>query len=235
MNHKGKIILLGIVGLIFVICILNAFNNQKKKKEAFEECKNTAEQICIENNIDVIDISIQYSQKYEEYDVYMLYVEGSFSNVDLSNVYNLVKRIDVLMIDYDSTLLLTQIKLNDSIYELDILNDKILTCDDKEVYTYVSEKDKSMKETLKSKLPYEGLAEEYIGYTKLGEPDEKEYSANYTGMIERARHIDYIWHDSNGTKIAEATVRHWDFKTKSVVDGYVSDIWISYKLKDRNY
>lgn len=228
---KNKIVVIGIIILVIAIFSINGWQKSVKKEEAFEKCKQEAMSICEEQGVSDIDIKISYSQKYEEYDVYMLTVNGTFADIPLANIYHLVKSVDSLMIDYDATLLLTNVKLNNKVYELDILNDKELMCNDVVVYTYVSETEKSMKETLKDKLPYEGLAEEYISYTKLGEP-EKEYCRDYTKLQERARYITYTWRDDNGNKVAEATVRHWDFKTKSHVEGYISDMWFSSKYSN---
>ena len=198
--------------IVLVIVLLSVYNREAKKKKAFDSCINTAKQMCIDNNITVNDISIQYFQQYKEYDVYTLYVDGRSSGASMLDLYNLVRRIDNLMVDYKNTLLLSNIIVNGNKYELDALNDKVLTCDDKEVYTFVSEEDKKMKDVLKSKYPYEGLLEEYIGGTILGEPDEKEYSRDYSKMQERARWIIYTWYDSKGVKKCEVRVSAWDGK-----------------------
>lgn len=231
MKNKKGIVIIGIMIVFIAIFSINGWQKSVKKEEAFDKCKQDAKGICEEQGVLDVDIKISYSQKYEEYDVYMLTVNGTFEDIPLGNIYKLVKSVDSLMIDYDDTLLLTTVNLNNKVYALDTLNEKELTCDDVVVYTYVSETEKSMKETLKDKLPYEGLKEEYIGYTKLGEP-EKDFCRDYTKLQERARYITYTWRDGNGNKIAEATVRHWDFETKKYVEGYISDMWFSSKYSN---
>ena len=62
-----KFILVGTLGLIvLVIVLLSVYNREAKKKKAFDSCINTAKQMCIDNNITVNDISIQYFQQYKE-------------------------------------------------------------------------------------------------------------------------------------------------------------------------
>ena len=223
-----KTIFVGTIGLMVLIIVLFfVYSREAKKKEAFDSCISTAKQICLDNNITVNDISIKYSKQYKEYNVYTLYVDGRSSKASMLDLYNLVRRIDNLIVDYEDTLLLSNIIVNGNKYELDVLNDKILTCDDKEVYTFVSEEDKKMKDVLKSKYPYEGLLEKYIGDTILGEPDKKEYSRDYSKKQERARWITYTWYDSKDVKKCEVRVSAWDAKNKKRVEPYVKyvDFW----------
>lgn len=218
---KQKLIRYGLIALIIAICGLIVFSKHQKKEQAFNECKNKAKQICEENGIKDVNIDISYSKKYEGYNIYTLHINGSFTNVDMANIYRLVKRIDAQTLDYDSTLLLSHIRLNGSTYKLDTLDENKLMCDNEVVYTYISETEKSLQAHYKDKLPYEGLLVEYINYTKLGEPDEVEYNNH---LRAERRYMVYTWKDENGKTIARAQADY--------MDGRVYDVWINDDYKE---
>ena len=134
------------------------------------------------------------------------------------NLYNLVSSIDRLMIDYDDTLLLSHIQINGNTYELDVLNDKILTCNDKEVYTYVSEEDKEKQKRYADDYPFVGMREEYLRCTILGEPDSVEKCRDFDKLQARAKSKEYKWEETDEHRWWKATVFYTDNKTGKVTD-----------------
>ena len=219
MSNKRKYIWLGTVILLAVIILIfNAYSKEAKRKEAFNNCIDTAKQICADNNVDINDISIQYSQQYDGYDVYTIYVDGKSSTASMLDLYNLVKSIDNLMIDYDDTLLLSHIKINGNTYGLDVLNEKILTCNNKDIYTYVSEEDKEKQNRYANKYPFVGMREEYLRYTILGEPDSIEKCRDFNSLVPRARSKEYEWETTDNHGWWKVTVFYTDNKTGKVTD-----------------
>ena len=219
MENKRKHLIFAVVGVVVLtIVALFIYNKEAKKKEAFNNCIDTAKQICADNNVEVNDISIRYSQQYDEYDVYTIYVDGSTSNASMLNLYNLVSSIDRLMIDYDDTLLLSHIQINGNTYELDVLNDKILTCNDKDIFTYVSEEDKEKQKRYANEYPFVGMREEYLRYTILGEPDSVEKCRDFDKLVPRAQSKEYEWEATDKHGWWKVTVFYTDNKTGKVTD-----------------
>ena len=62
------------------------------------------------------------------------------------------------------------------------------------------------KEKDGNKMPFEGLEEEYISCTKLGEPSSVELSQDFYAMKYIRRTKAYLWHDAEGNLICKATV-----------------------------
>lgn len=232
MERKNKLILLGIALVIISIFVINIWQKNARKEQAFEACKDKAVSICSEYGITDIAVNITSSQKYDEYDVYLMRVNGTFSDVSMANIYQLVKSVNSLVIDYDDTLLLTEIVLNDKIYELDVLNEDELTCNDTTVYTYVSDSDKQAMENLKDKLPYVGMREEFLEYTSLGKADSVEKCRDFYSLQTRARHTTYEWEATNEHGWYKITVQyrmhkshqHDDYVDLPSDNGYVSRI-----------
>lgn len=219
MHNKRKYIWLGTtILLVLIIIIFTTYSKEKKRKEAFNNCIDTAKQICLDNNVDINDISINYSQQYKEYDVYTIYVDGNISNASMRDLYNLVIEIDDLMIDYDDTLLLSYIKINDKQYELDLLNKNVLICNDKEVYTYVSEEEKEKQKRYADVYPFVGMREEYLRYTILGEPDSVEKCNDFDKLVPRAQSKEYEWEATDNHGWWKVTVFYTDNKTGKVTD-----------------
>lgn len=232
MQKKNKLILLGIALMVISIFIINIWQKNTRKEQAFEECKSKAVSLCSEYGISNVAVNISYSQKYEEYDIYLLRVNGTFSDVSMANIYQLVKSVNSLMIDYHDTLLLTEVVLNDKIYELDILNKNELICNDNTVYTYVSGSDKQAMENLKDKLPYVGMREEFLEYTSLEKADSVEKCRDFYSLQTRARYTTYEWNATDEHGWNKITVRyrmhkshqHDDYVDLPSDNGYVSSM-----------
>lgn len=218
MSNKRKYICLGIIVLFLAVIILKVYSKEAKKKEAFNSCIDRAKQICTDNNVDINDISIKYSQKYKEYDVYMICIDSSASNASMLDLYNMVKRIESLTIDDDDTLLLSSIRVDGNQYELDTLNEKVLTCNDREVYTYVSEEDKEKQKRYVDVYPFVGMREEYLRYTILGEPDSVEKCSDFDKLVPRAKSKEYEWEATDNHGWWKVTVFYTDNKTGKVTD-----------------
>lgn len=217
--NKKKVIVLVFVVIIGVITLINIIEREKVLSTYLKQ----AEDICKDYNLYNFDISINYDEKYSDIECYELYFKG-YSSMETEKLYEFVKSIDGLTIEHDSKLLFKRIYMNGFEYEVDGPNNKNLLEDGEVVYTYRSKEDEAFIESLKDRLPYENLAEEYIGYTKLGVPDEKEY--HKTGMKARVRYTTYKWFDDNGNLEAVANVKEWDFKEKKIVPGYIFDITV---------
>lgn len=229
MKHKRKYLIFIIIGVIvFATIVISLY----KKKEAFNVCLETAKQLCIDNNVSINDVNIKYSQKYKEYNVYTIYVNAKSSNASMLDIYNLVKRLDGLTIDYDNTLLMTNIKIDGKEYELDVLNENILTCNGREIYAYVSEQEKNTRESLKSKYPYVGMREEYLKYTYLGEPDSIEKCIDFDKLLPRAKRKEYEWKETDEHGWWKVTVFYTDNKTGNAADTFdlPSDNGIVYSI-----
>lgn len=218
--NKKKVIVLVFVVIIGVIALINIIEREKVLSTYLKQ----AEDICKDYSIYNFDISINYNEKYSDIECYELYFKG-YSSMETEKLYEFVKSIDGLTIEHDSKLLFKRIYMNGFKYEVDGPNNKNLLEDGKLVYTYRTEKDKAFIESLKDKLPYENLPEEYIEYTKLGVPDEKEYYK--TGMKIDVQYTEYTWFDDYGNLEAVATVKHWDFKDKKIVPGYIFNLTIT--------
>lgn len=229
-KKNNKLILLGIALVIIIIFLITIWPKSEKKEPSFEECKSKAITLCSEYGISNVEVNISYSQKNNKYDVYLLRVKGTFSNVSMANIYQLVKSIDSIMIDYDNTLLLTEVILNDKIY--DILNKNELTCNYTTVYTYVSDSDKQAIENLKDKLPYVGMREKFLEYTSLGKADSIEKCRDFYSLQTRARYTTYEWDATAEHGWYKITVRyrmhnshqHDDYVDLPSDNGYVSSI-----------
>ena len=66
------------------------------------------------------------------------------------------------------------------------------------------EKEEERRNASEADYPYGGMNEEYIGYTKLGYPNEVEKSLNYNAKKDSHRFKVYRWYNSQGDLIATA-------------------------------
>ena len=66
------------------------------------------------------------------------------------------------------------------------------------------EKEEERRNASEADYPYVGMNEEYIGYTKLGYPNEVEKSLNYNAKKDSHRFKVYRWYNSQGDLIATA-------------------------------
>lgn len=232
LKKKNKIIWLSIVVVIALCFVIKARYESSKKQVALDECKNKAETLCSNYGIESENIAISYSQKYEEYDVYILRVNGSFTDVSNKDLYQFVRTIDSLMIDYDNVLLLNNITLNGKVYNLGILNEKELECDGTTIYTYVSDDEKAARENWKNRLPCVGMREEYLEYTSLGKADSIEKCRDFDHLVARAQSKTYEWEATEAHGWYEVTVYYRKHRSHRVDDyedlpsnnGYVESI-----------
>lgn len=238
MKKKRGIILLSIALASIIIVILSIWQKNVRKEKALEECKNEVETLCSEYGIVDVGVKITYSRPYDKYAVYLLRINGTFTDVSMADIYQLVKAVDLMTIAHNDTLLLKKIILNSKEYKLGILNEKELTCDDAIVYTYVSTDDKKMRGELKEKLPYVGMREEFLEYTLLGTADSVEKCRDFNVLQARARYKTYEWEATNEHGWYEITVEyrmHRSHRFDDYIDlptdnGYVSRIY----YKDKN-
>lgn len=220
--------------IIFAFFALAIFIWQKvyKRNNAIKECENMAETICLEYGIDNVGVDTICSGRYDGYTLYQLNVNGNFDDVSMDDVYQMVKSIDKIMMKCDDVLLLKRITLNNDEYELDVLNEKELTCNGETVYVYVSDDDKIMMDDLKNKLPYIGMREEFLEYTLLGKADSVEKCRDFYSLQPRARYKTYEWEATNSHGWYKITVRYRmhrsqqfdDYIDLPIDNGYVSSI-----------
>lgn len=229
MQVSRKTIVVGF--FIFVSYLLVYYLDYNNTQNIHEKYKEVVMKICEEYDVNDVGVDIQRERKVV-YDYYHVTVRGTCQNIVYSEIHQFVRKIEEIQIDGIRAKARGHVILNGYGYSTRGLNYRDLVCKDEVVYTQLNEFEKTYLENLKTELPHEGMAEKNIGKTKLGEPDEIEYSRNYSGMQERARHITYIWYDTEGTAIVKAKTSRWSWKEDRKVEGYVSNVWIADKLKE---
>ena len=222
---KQKMIFWGSILCVALVIILSGISREKARKLEVENCLGKVNEFSNLYGVDIENAEISGPRKDGDWDRYTLRVDGIYRSKSYRNLYLFVKNVEDLFLDLKrSSSLSTQIQINGKYYKIDVLDEKKLVCDHEVVFTYRSNNDLSMAVTLKNQFPYVGLKEEYIDLTILGAADEKNYCRDYTKLQHRAQSIEYRWYDNSGNLQAIATVRHWDYERKCVVDAYISSI-----------
>lgn len=232
MGKKNKLILSSILIVIVLCFVIITGYERSNKQRALDECKGKAETICLHYGIETENITISFSQKYKVYDVYLLRINGYFSDVSNEDLYQFVRTIDSLIVDYDDVFLLNSITLNGKRYKLGYLNGKELECDNTTVYTYVSDNEKAARENWRNRLPSVGMREEYLEYTSLGKADSIEECKDFYHLVARAQSKTYEWEATGDHGWYIVTVRYRKHRSNRVDDyedlppnnGYVESI-----------
>ena len=230
MRHlsKKKII---IIVCVLILGSLISFLDHKHRQKVYRLCKDAVTEICEEYDIQNLEIFTAFD-RYWDFDYYTIYVKGNLYSLKHSEIYSYVRELEEIEVDAFRTEIGARIILNGDVYSTRGRNNCDLVCNNDVVYTHLTEVEKVRRSYLKDGLPYEGMAEKDISLTKLGEPDEIEYSHDYEKRMEKARHITYIWYNSEGQTIAKASVKRWNAQKREVCPGYVFYVDIAEKFID---
>lgn len=218
--------------MCITIFIVNVGVNNVSKKKAFAECENKAESICLEYGIEDAFIDISYLHQYSGGgSVYLLKINGICKDMPMGDIYQLVKEVDSIRLDYNA-LLLEEVILNGKVYDLNEKNRKELTCNGVTVYIYGFEEDKKKEIQIRNNPPYVGMREEFLEDTVLGKADSVELCRDFYSLQTRARYKTYKWEPTGKYGKYIITVKYRMHKSHRVDDyidlpadnGYVSNI-----------
>lgn len=184
-KRKQIIILCSLILLTFLIIISYT---AWEKNSAFDDYISEARQTCEKYGIENLNLNIVYKYKYDGYNIYNLCVDGTFEDVELANIYQCIKELDSLYLDYRSSAVLLEVKFNGNEYKIDVLNENELKCNETVVYT---EGENSRTSTPIKQFDY--MVPTVGGEPTMGEQkalekayDYLEYTAfSYTGLIEQ--------------------------------------------------
>jgi hypothetical protein len=221
---KNKKVIIAIVILLILIVVVGKFYLDNKQRErAFADCKAQVTDIASKYNLKDVNASVEREGASDGYDWYYLSINCKGIK-DLSNedAYDCVHALQLTEVDLADSITSTNIISDNDSYEIEI-DSTNLAKNNEVIYTFVSDEIKQRRVNLKDKLPYEGMLEEDIAYTKLGEPTEAEKCLDFDSLKDSHKITTYRWLDSNGDLIAIAYVFYYDFKNKRSVDGYISD------------
>lgn len=173
---------------------------------ALEAYRAEAEALCDEYGISNVSTEVYEWGHMDDYTVYAIDVKGTgASRLSYAKLYELVKGLDNIWIDFDDTLSTAYVTLDGHKYS--VYRDE-LSKDMKKIYTYMTEEERADREALADMLPYEGMDAKYINDTRLGKPDA-EWGGNYYDESTKStrREKVYTWLNNNQDRQAEATVR----------------------------
>lgn len=223
---KKKIVLfIACVFLIFTICHLYKW---KQNSLAISNCVNEAVDIGKMFGLTDCFVNMKYEFKYDDYNFYQLdFTSKNLKSLSNEDKFKCVTKLDNLFIDIDNIIVRSYVSDGNNEYsvEFDTLHKTgTLKINNIPIYTYIPEKVEDNRRIMSEYLPYEGMQEAYLEYTKLGKADEVEECIDFYKKVPRARSKTYRWYDDNENLEAIALVWYYDYADKREVDGYVHSI-----------
>lgn len=222
LKNKKVIIAAGLV-IVLIGVISKFYSENEKRAQAIADCKAQVTDIASKYNLKDVNASVESAGSSDGYAIYSLTVTSKgIKDLPSKDAYDCVHALQLTEVDLEDTITLTNIISDNDKYEIEYDTTNLVK-NDEVIYTFVSDEIKQRRANLSDTLPYEGMLEEDIAYTKLGEPTIAEKCVDFDSLKDSHKITTYRWLDSNGDLIALAYVFYYDFKNKRSVDGYISD------------
>ena len=221
MKNKLKKALLAII--ILCICIIiGLLARIRYNTQTVEQAVTQASE---EYNIDATETEIKHTTRmFQDAWIDQTYTVNVIVQDEISKeeIYQFLSEVEAaektLSQGLSKVCVDAKIQLASKEYTIDPDKQNKLLKNGKWVYTYRTSYEIEMEEKAKeereerrkvseSDYPYVGMNEEYIGYTKLGSPDEIEKSLNYNAKKDSHRFKVYRWYNSQGDLIATAQAK----------------------------
>ena len=210
-----------LVGIMILIALLTGIH--LKKKHYLNETINTISERLMEKWITDANVTYQKSTRIGGYTIYYISIDseafGSLPNAEKVRVYEYV----------DIPLVITYFYSNGDEYSISTYNDTAtIQKNTRMIYEGPTDKKQAKidqaKEKYGSKMPFEGLEEDYIDCTKLGVHSSVELSKDFYAMKYIRRMKTYKWNDANGNLICSANVFY-----NNDGEGHVGSVYIPTK------
>lgn len=214
-NSKGKIKYVSIIILAVIITaglVATVFICSRGKSTELRELEAKAAALCEEAGLEDVNAKVTGPTAFSEYKCYTLTVTGNGTEkIGYPKLIELMNTVDDYEVSFKGSVLQSRFIVDGARFKYFSFCGYLFR-DEEKVYPT----DSNTSLTFVNGYPYEGMSEDLINATDLGEADEVVYCKDFSALRADRRYKTYNWYNSNGRKKATATVYYKNG------EGYVS-------------